>query len=81
MPQRSDTVYLVKFGVMGYYAKKQPVLEWSFTDDLLEARQFPTKEAAEFFGSQGINNKVMMYEVEKFEVHISMKNVTHLYEM
>ena len=81
MPQRSDTVYLIRFGVLGYYAAKQPVLEWSFTNDPLEARQFPTEESAAFWGSQGVNNGVMLYEVEKFEVHTSMKNVTRLYDL
>ena len=49
-----NTVYLVKFN-QGYYAKKQPKYEWSFTDDPYLATHYKTRNAAEERGVFGVN--------------------------
>lgn len=39
------TVYLVKFPA-GYYAKKQPNVTWTFTENLHEANQYSLEKTA-----------------------------------
>ena len=39
------TIFLVKFN-KGYYAKKQPHYDWSFTDDPMLAQQYITEKTA-----------------------------------
>lgn len=46
-------VYLVKFNC-GYYAKKQPHYDWSYTDDPLLANRYKTYKAAKERADWGI---------------------------
>ena len=48
MSNHSDAFvkFLVKFD-LGYYAKKQPYYEWSYTDDYHEARMYSSMKEAE----------------------------------
>ena len=63
-----EKVFLVKFD-KGYYAKKQPNYEWSFTDDPLLAQQYKTRKAAEEraeWGTSLVTNPLKSAEIETF---------------
>lgn len=49
----NKTIFLVKFDV-GYYAKKQPHHEWSFTNNNLLAHRYSTYKGAEERGNWGV---------------------------
>jgi hypothetical protein len=73
------TVYLVKFD-LGYYAKKQPDYEWSYTDDLYAAATFTTLNKAKARGEWGITlldmigrQKPTSYIIEKYTVKTVME--------
>lgn len=59
------TVYLVKFD-KGYYAKKQPKYEWSFTDDPYLATHYKTRNAAIERGVYGVNLGTLRPDSEFF---------------
>lgn len=46
-------VYLTKFD-LGFYAKKQPNYEWSYTDELELAARYKSKKAAKERGEWGL---------------------------
>lgn len=60
-----NTVYLVKFD-RGYYAKKQPKYEWSFTDDPYLATHYKTLDAAIERGVFGVNLGTLRPDSEFF---------------
>lgn len=73
----NNTVYLVKFD-RGYYAKKQPNYNWSFTDDPLQAHQYSKPEKAEERGRWGIGlvvDPLQSYTIEKYVVKTTMELV------
>lgn len=66
------TVYLVKFD-LGYYAKKQPNYNWSYTDDPFLAATFTTANKAKARGEWGLSlfdhvywPKPTSYIIEKY---------------
>lgn len=72
------TVFLVKFD-LGYYAKKQPNYEWSYTDDMWLAATFTTVKKAKARGEWGVGlmdkphrPKPTSYIIEKYTVKTVM---------
>jgi hypothetical protein len=47
------TVYLTKFN-LGYYAKKQPNYDWSYTNDLKLAARYKSTKSAKERGEWGL---------------------------
>lgn len=72
-------IYLVKFD-RGYYAKKQPVYEWSFTDDPLLAYRWKKKKDAEARGEWGVSlsgekSRCASFTVEKYLITETMEQI------
>lgn len=72
------TVYLVKFD-LGYYAKKQPNYEWSYTNDPFLAATFKSVIVARGRGEWGVGlvdmpnrAKPASYIIEKYTVKTVM---------
>lgn len=67
------TVYLTKFD-LGFYAKKQPNYNWSYTDDIKLAARYKSKKSATERGEWGlgINGKPTpsSYEIVVCEVEV-----------
>ena len=62
---KSKTIYLIKFP-NGYYAKKQPNFDWSFTDDIYLANQYSQWKTAVERGewSDSLMKPYGPYEIE-----------------
>lgn len=68
--EKIEEVYVVKFD-RGYYAKKQPRYEWSYTDELTEANFYKTFDKANERGLWGLGlctRPCLSYEVQKYVV-------------
>ena len=67
------TVYLAYFGDLGYYASYQPNYEWSFTDNILLAKEYTTARGA----SERIRDGIHLYKTtgEIITVEISINIV------
>ena len=76
-----QTVYLVKFD-LGYYAKKQPNYEWSYTADPYLAASYQNERKAKERGEWGIGLTSIMgepipnsYTIEKYIVKTVLEPV------
>ena len=70
-----NTIYLVKFGDSGYYAKHQPNYQWSFTDDPLEANPYATIKNAKARG-EGSDT----FTIEEWELTTKLNGGTIVYD-
>ena len=70
------TVYVTKFE-KGYFAESQPYSHWSYTDDVLQAKQYRSEKLAKFRGNEAkkyieakTGLKDLSFFVEKWRVKI-----------
>ena len=76
------TVYLTKFD-LGFYAKKQPNYNWSYTDDIKLAARYKSTKSAKERGEWGLgissirgNPTPSSYEIVECEVEETITVVT-----
>lgn len=68
----NEIVYLVEFADFGFYAKKQPEYDWSFTTKADEANQYKTQKAAIERGVDGVGVYGRPYRIVELSIFTEM---------
>lgn len=78
MNETVEERFVVKFD-LGYYAKKQPNYEWSYTDDIKLAQMFVSHAAAKKRGDHGVGLCPMPHRIDPktYEIETWVVNTTY----